>query len=758
MKAKHKIPELSGAFPDSSFTHRELSLLTFFERVLYSARKESTPILERLRFLTICSAILDEFFEIRVAGLKARQRLNIDRIGPDKLSTNEVLNEIRSRVTKLTKLQYHSLNQEVLPALEDEGIVILKRGAWRKRQQAWSRTYFMEQVAPVLTPVALDPAHPFPQLLNKSLNMLIVLDGVDAFGRSCDYAVLHVPRCLPRVIPVPASARVDPKREEFVLLSSLIHANVSEVFPEITVKGCHQFRVTRHADLEVDEDEIDDLLDALKGELHGRRYGACVRLEVASTCPKDHVSFLLEHFELSSNDLYRVDGPVNLNRLATVVGIVDRPDLKYPIFVPGAIPNGEDMFERLQRRDLLLHHPFESFSPVVNLIAQAAVDPNVLAIKHTLYRTGNESPFVDALVEAARAGKEVTAVVELRARFDEAANIHIASRLQAAGAHVVYGVVGFKTHAKLLMIVRREGDQLRRYVHLGTGNYHTGNARIYTDFSLLTARPELGRDVHRVFQQLTGIGSAVRLHHIMQAPFHFASSVSQMLEFEVEEARAGRPAMVVIKVNSLSDPKIIGDLYRASQEGVKVHLIVRGICCLRPGIPGVSENITVRSIVGRFLEHTRVYYFYAAGVEQVFLASADLMQRNLYRRVEVGFPVHDPSLKERVIREGLQSYLESSDQAWQLIREDQYMVGPPPCYDLAEILIPDGDKDQAHIDQTALEEAGEDETSAVSDEAILEGSDVELVQRGVIQLRPRLARDEVALSAQSWLLSELISS
>jgi polyphosphate kinase len=744
MKVKHKIPESSGLFPESAFTHRELSLLTFFERVLYSARQDNTPLLERLRFLTICSAILDEFFEIRVAGLKERQRLNIDRIGPDKLSTGDVLSQIRQRVLKLTKQQYHSLNDEVLPALSNQGIIILKRSDWRKKQREWSKRYFVEQVAPVLTPVALDPAHPFPRLLNKSLNMLIALDGTDAFGRTCDYAVLHVPRCLPRVIPVPVSARAVKDREEFVLLSSLIHAHVSEVFPEITVKGCHQFRVTRHADLEVDEDEIDDLLDALKGELHDRRYGECVRLEVANTCPDEHVNFLLEHFKLSHEDLYRVRGPVNLNRLATVVGIVDRPDLKYPVFVPGAIFNGEDMFEKLQRRDLLLHHPFESFSPVVNLVVQAASDPNVLAIKHTLYRTGNKSPFVDALAEAARVGKEVTAVIELRARFDEAANINIASRLQAAGVHVVYGVVGFKTHAKLLMIVRREGEQLRRYVHIGTGNYHTGNARAYTDFSLLTARQDLGRDVHQVFQQLTGIGSAVKLNHIIQAPFHFASQITTLLEAEAEEARAGRPALAVIKVNSLSDPSIIEALYSASQAGVKIHLIVRGICCLKPGIEGVSDHITVRSIVGRFLEHTRVYYFYAQGKEQVFLASADLMQRNLYRRVEVGFPVQEPNLKERVIKEGLQSYLESTLNTWAMQTEGIYLALPEPCFDLAELSYLDAQSS----DQEA--EAAQSETQ--TDEQAPEE------ETRTLHLRPRITQPDASISAQMWLLSQLTSN
>lgn len=726
MKFKYKIPDQSGLFPESAFIHREMSLLSFFERVLYSAADQSVPLLERLRFLTICSSILDEFFEIRVAGMKERQRLGIDRVGPDGLSTGDVLNKIRHRVLVLTKKQYHLLNQDVLPALQDVGISIIKRSDWKKKQREWALLYFREQVSPVLTPVALDPAHPFPRLLNKSLNMLIALEGTDAFGRSCEYAVLHVPRCLPRVIPVPVKARLKPDREEFVLLSSVIHSFVGEVFPGVSVLGCHQFRVTRHADLEVDEEEVEDLLDALKGELHGRRYGECVRLEVADSCPTKHVQFLLSHFSLTPDDLYRVGGPVNLNRLATVVSIVDRPDLKYPTFVPGALASGEDMFERLLRRDLLLHHPFESFSPVVNLISQAATDPNVLAIKHTLYRTGNESPFVDALCEAARAGKEVTAVVELRARFDEAANIDIAARLQAAGAHVVYGVVGFKTHAKLLLIVRREGELLRRYVHLGTGNYHTGNARLYTDFSLLSARPELGEEVHAVFQQLTGISSAKPTPHLIQAPFFFANHVISKLAKEVEEAKAGRPALVVLKVNSISDPSVIEALYEASQAGVKIHLIVRGICCLKPGIPNISENITVRSIVGRFLEHTRAYYFYAGGQEDVFLASADLMQRNLYRRVEVGFPVKDEELKMRVIREGLQCYLESKSGAWLMQTDGTYQHLPEPCLDLTTYPSMKSEVDDPDSTKTNVE------------------------------YRKQVCPEE-DFSAQTWLLSKLVS-
>lgn len=742
MKVIHKIPESSGTFPQHAFIHRELSLLTFFERVLASAKNANTPLLERLRFLTICSAILDEFFEIRVGGLKERHRLGIDRVGPDGLSTAEVFGNIRKRVLKLIKRQYKILNHEVLPALALEGITLLKRTEWRKKQRDWARQYFREQVAPILSPIALDPAHPFPRLLNKSLNMLIALKGKDAYGRSCDYAILHVPRCLPRVIPIPPAARSKEGVEEFVMLSSVIHQFVSEVFTGVEVIGCHQFRVTRHADLDLDEDEVEDLLDALKGELHGRRFGEAVRLEVAETCPTEHVSFLLERVGLAHNDLYRVGGPVNLSRLATVVSIVDRHDLKYPVFVPGALASGEDMFERLQREDVLLHHPFESFSPVVDLISQAAKDPNVLAIKHTLYRTGDESPFVDALVEAARAGKEVTAVVELRARFDEAANIDIAARLQAAGAQVVYGVVGFKTHAKLLLIVRREGSQLRRFVHLGTGNYHTGNAKLYTDFSLLSANPSLGEQVHLVFQQLTGISESKSHPDLIQSPFYFAPEVISRLNYEAEEARAGRPAMAIIKVNSLSDPSIIEAIYHASRAGVKIHFIVRGICCLTPKLADISENITVRSIVGRFLEHSRVYYFYAAGEEQVFLASADLMQRNLYRRVEVGFPIRDQKLKERVIREGLQVYLEAVDGAWMMDTDGEYTTHPTPCYDLAELSIPaallhqqrEGTNDEVNPDQTSI-----------------------IHQQDIISLRPKLIVEDDFISAQSWLLNQLIS-
>lgn len=678
MREQKPIPEASGAFPESAFIHRELSQLSFFKRVLNLAERESVPLLERLRFLTICSTILDEFFEIRVAGLKERLRLRIDRLGPDGLSARDLLAQINREVSAFTRRQYKLLNDQLLPQLSDNGVAVLKRTKWTKTQREWLYEYFMSQVVPVLTPVGLDPAHPFPQVLNKSLNMLLSLEGEDEFGRECEYAVLHVPRCLPRVIELPAKVRSKPHRAEFVLLSSVIHAHACEVFPGVKVKSCHQFRVTRHADLSVDEEEVEDLLDALKGELPGRRYGEGVRLEVAETCPRTHVRFLLNHFGLEEHDLYRVNGPVNLNRLAAIVGQVDRPDLKYPVFVPTPL-NSPNLFEEISHGDVLLHHPFQSFSPVVELVKLAAQDPDVLAIKQTLYRTGSESPFVDALIEAARAGKEVTAVIELRARFDEAANIDIASRLQLAGAHVVYGVVGYKTHAKMLMVVRREGGEIKRYVHLATGNYHTGTARAYTDFGYMTANPEVGADVHLIFQQLTGVGTTGPLKRLVTAPFALYKNLSELIAFEVSEAQAGRSARMVLKLNSVSDPAMIETLYRASQAGVQIDLIVRGVCCLTPGLEGISKNIRVRSVLGRFLEHTRVYYFYHGGEERVYLASADLMQRNLYRRVEVAFPVEEPALRERVILEGLQVYLDDTEGAWEMSPNGEYQRASTPA-------------------------------------------------------------------------------
>ncbi len=651
------------------YINRELSLLAFFERVLAMAALEETPPLERLRFLTICSTILDEFFEIRVSGLKQRARLKIARPGPDGLSPQQALRHIAETVQRFVAEQYRLLNELVLPGLRERGVKVLRRSEWTKKQRRWVRTYFHEQVAPVLTPVGLDPAHPFPRVLNKSLNLFMTLEGADAFGRHSDYAVMHVPRCLPRVIPAPESVADAP--HVFFLLSSVIHAHVGEVFPGMKVTGCHQFRVTRNADLWVEEEEVEDLLDALKGQLPHRRYGDAVRLEVDDMCPSEHAEFLLSQFGLGPEDLYVVRGPVNLHRCVAVYEAIDRTELKFPGFTPTVRAAG-DLFETISRGDLLLHHPFESFSPVVDLIRQAADDPEVLAVKATVYRTGARSAIVKALLDAARAGKEVTAVIELRARFDEEANIDLATRLQAAGANVVYGVVGHKTHCKMLLVVRREAGRLRRYVHLGTGNYHAGTARAYTDFGFMTCRSDIAEDVHLLFQQLTGLGRAEQLSKLLQSPFTLQPSLLEAIAAEATRARAGEPAWIKIKVNSISDPVMIRALYEASRAGVQVDLVVRGICCLRPGVPEVSENIRVRSILGRFLEHTRLYGFCNGGEPEIFLASADLMGRNLYRRVETCFPIEEPGLAKRALEEGVDVYLRDNTSAWFLRADGTY--------------------------------------------------------------------------------------
>lgn len=658
------------------YANRELSLLEFFARVLAMAGQRSTPLLERLRYLTITSTILDEFFEVRVAGHKQRILLGISRRDASGLTPQETLQKISVRAREIIDEQYRLLNDEVLPGLTAAGPQLGRRTQWTEDQRTWVSEYFDEQVAPVLTPVGLDPAHPFPKLLNKSLNMLVTLEGKDAFGRISEFAVLPVPRCLPRVIPMPPNIASD--SDAFVLLSSVIHSNIGQVFPGMKVTGCHQFRVTRNADLTVEEEEVEDLLDALKGQLHHRRFGDAVRLEVAANCPESYVQFLLDQFDLTEDDLYRVDGPVNLHRLEALYKQIDRPELKFPVFVPSVQPGtAGDIFEILSQRDILLHQPFESFGPVVDFIRQAAADPDVLAIKQTMYRSSSDSPIVEALVEAARAGKEVTVVVELRARFDEAANIGFATRLQEAGAHVVYGVVGYKTHAKMFLVVRREANKLRRYCHLGTGNYHTGTARAYTDFSLMTSSKAFTRDVHQLFMQLTGLGRAKKLRKLLQSPFTLQPRLIAMIDDEIAEAKAGRPARVTIKVNSVSDPAMIQALYRASMAGVKVQLIVRGVCCLRPGIEGISENVVVRSVVGRFLEHSRIYNFHAAGRELIYLSSADLMGRNLYRRVEAGFPIEDPVLKRRVLEEGLGLYVSDNCMAWEMGSDGRYIAVLP---------------------------------------------------------------------------------
>jgi polyphosphate kinase len=660
------------------FINRELSALEFNQRVLHQVKDPSIPLLERLKFLCIVSTNLDEFFEIRVSGLRQRQELGLPPQGPDMLSASQVLDDVSQRAHRLVDEQYRLLNRELIPAMETAGIRFVRRTRWRPEHREWLRNYFHREIEPVLSPTSLDPARPFPRILNKSLNFIVGLKGIHAFGHPCQRAIVQAPRSLPRLI------RLDPSLPEtgtndFVFLSSVIHAFVDELFTGMEIQGCYQFRVTRNSDLYVESEEVEDLMQAVEGQLIASRYGQAVRLEVAHNCPKEHVDFLLEMFELDEHDLYRVDGPVNLNRLMAVYAMTGRDDIRNPPFTPGlqkAMLAAGDIFSAISNSDILLHHPYESFSPVIDFFDRAAEDPNVLAIKLTLYRAGAESPIVDALVRAAQANKEVTVSIELRARFDEAANILLANRLQEAGAHVVYGVVGYKTHCKLGLVVRRENGQLKRYVHLGTGNYHTGTARLYTDYSLLSADEALARDVHQVFLQLTSLTRTPPLLRLYQAPFTLHERILQHIDTEIRNVETGGAGHIIAKLNALVEPEVIQALYRASSAGVMVDLIVRGICCLRPGIPGISDNIKVRSIVGRFLEHSRVYYFHANGDENLFCSSADWMDRNFFRRIEVCFPISDTTLKARILAD-LDANLSDNCQAWELRGDGSYQRARP---------------------------------------------------------------------------------
>ena len=651
------------------YINRELSLLQFNLRVLEQAMDERHPLMERLNFLLIFSSNMDEFFEIRVAQLRNRMETRTGVPAADGLYPEEALKRISEISHEAVNRQYHILNDILLPALAEEGVHFLRREHWSAEQAEWVKRYFRDQIYPVLTPIALDPAHPFPRLVNKSLNFIVSLDGKDAFGRSTGLAIVPAPRSLPRLIRMPDD--LSDGGDCFVFLSSMIHAHVSDLFPGMKATGCYQFRVTRNADLEVDED-VDDLASALKGELLSRRYGDEVRLEVADNCPRHLTDYLLKKFELSEEDLYEVNGPVNLARMFTDV---QRPRLRYAPFtprIPAVIKNSENIFETLDQGDVLLNHPFESFAPVVQFLAVAARDPNVLAIKQTIYRTGVDSEILDHLETAARNGKEVTAVVELRARFDEESNIEGARRLQEAGAIVVYGIVGYKTHSKMILVVRRNQDGIKRYAHLGTGNYHVKTSKLYTDYGLLTANEDLCQDVHKIFLELTGMGKPARLKQLKHSPFTLHKSILDLIEYETEQALAGKPARIIAKLNSLTEVQIMQALYRASMAGVQIDLVIRGMCCLRPGIPGLSENIRVRSIIGRFLEHTRIYYFHHSGEELITLSSADWMERNLFNRVETCFPITDEKLKARVLEEGLDIYLRDNAQAWLLQPDGTY--------------------------------------------------------------------------------------
>ncbi len=670
-----------GNYSPNSYINRDLSLLQFHLRVLAQAADPRHPLLERLFFLMIFSSNIDEFFEIRVAGIM--QKLNLGDVSTSVhgMRPSEVLNEISAVTHDAIAEQYRILNEDILPALALEDIRYLKRDELNAEQSAWMKRYFTEQVSPVLTPISIDPAHPFPRLVNKSLNFIATLEGKDAFGRDINLAIVPAPRSLPRVIRLPDE--LTGGKEHHVMLSAVIHEHIGELFPGMNVTGCHQFRLTRNADLDL-ADDVDDIAKALEGELENRRFGDKVRLEVTTDCPAPISDYLLNEFELHDNQLYRVNGPVNLTRLLFDFNI---PALRYQPFthvIPKPFRRDVDkldkatsMFAAMRKGDVLVHHPFHAFSPIINLLWQAASDPKVLAIKQTLYRSGTNSEIVKALAAAARNGKEVTAVIEIRARFDEASNIAVANYLQEAGAVVVYGIVGYKTHAKLMLIVRREEGKMRRYVHLGTGNYHASNAKVYTDYGLFSADPDISEDVHKIFQELTGMGKPANLKKLLHAPFTLHDKLMEFIDEEIAHVKAGKRAHIIIKVNALTERRLIDKLYDASQAGVKIELILRSMCCLRPQVKGLSENITVRSVIGRFFEHTRVYYFHNNGDERLYCASADWMDRNLFHRVEVAFPIEDSRLAKQVYQDGLINYLKDNTQAWTLSGDGRWQQNQP---------------------------------------------------------------------------------
>ena len=627
------------------YVNRELSWLEFNQRVLEEAQDPSNPLLERVKFLCIVSSNLDEFFEVRVAGVKQQSQSNLSAASPDGLSPNEQLAAISVRARRMFEDQYRLWNEELVPAFEAQNIFFLKYDELTKEEKQYYSKYFERSVYPVLTPLAVDPVHPFPQLLNKSLNVAVGLEGKEL---STHLAVVQVPRILPRLLPYKAGEN---GMYRYIFIGNLIQAHVSALFHGVKVTGAYQFRVTRNSDLYLDEEEETNLLKAIELELRKRSRGDAVRLEVQADCPGHISEQLLQTFGLTGDDLFMVDGPINFLRLMPVISQVDRPDLKYKPFIPAIVTGSsdqEDLFTQIRRRPILLHHPYDSFQTVLDFIEQAAEDPNVLAIKQTLYRTSGDSPIVKALGEAAESGKQVTVVIELKARFDEAANIKWARTLQEAGVHVVYGIVGLKTHAKCALVVRKEEDGIRRYLHLGTGNYHPSTARLYTDLGLLTCDPVLTNDCAELFNWMTGVSVFPELKKMKAAPEVLHEFILEMIEREIEHAKAGRQASIFGKVNSLVDTEVIQALYQASQAGVRIDLLVRGVCCLRSRVPGVSDHITVRSIVGRLLEHSRIFRFENGGKPELYLSSADWMPRNFFRRVETCFPIEDPALRTQI--------------------------------------------------------------------------------------------------------------
>ena len=657
------------------YANRELSWLAFNQRVLAQAENEANPLLERTKFLAIVSSNLDEFFEIRIAGLLQQKDSSGGEASIDGLSPREQLKRAFAEIGKLVKAQYKCWHELLVPALAREKITFKTGDQLNAAEQAWVQEYFTKQVFPVLTPLAIDQSHPFPEIGNKTLNVIVSLHNPDTPEVENHLAILPVPRILPRLVqvtPDQSGAQI------FIFLSETIKLCAGALFPGYRINSAHAFRVTRNSDLYIDDEEADNLLKKIEEELRNLRRGAAVRLEIESGLPDPVFTLLREHLQLSPEDVFKLDGPLNLVRMMSLSDLVDRPDLKYPAFAPAELPSlrvATSLFTAMQAGDILLHHPYESFTPVVDFVQQAARDPGVLAIKQTLYRTSGDSPIIGALIEASRNGKQVTALVELKARFDEANNIRWAKELEEAGVHVVFGLVGHKTHCKCSMVVRQEGDGIRRYVHLGTGNYNPKTARLYTDLSLLTCNPEITAEVAQLFNALTGFARSPEFKHLLVAPFNLHSRIQELIAIEAANAAAGKPARIIAKMNKLVDKVTIDNLYAASQAGVQIDLIVRATCCLVPGVKGLSDNIRVRNIVGRYLEHARIYYFQNDTAPLLYCGSSDWMTRNFFRRVEALFPVYTPALRDRILQEILPSELKDNSDARELQPDGTY--APP---------------------------------------------------------------------------------
>ncbi len=648
----------TGLLADNPLINRELSWIEFNSRVLDEALDPSQPLLERLKFLSIFSTNLDEFFMVRVSGLQEQLEANPMLLSPDGLTPATQLRLIAERLHQLLKVQMRCLRKQILPGLENYGVRIVSYEELNDEQRKEMREFFYERVFPILTPLSVDPSHPFPYISNISLNLgiLVVPENPEENEKDRRFARVKLPPNVPRLIPVRSDGYC------FVMLEEVMAAHIDSLFPGMRILECQPFRITRDADIEIEEDEAGDLLKTVEQQLRRRRFGFGVRLEVASEMSKRMIKVLRHSLELEEQDIYTVDGPLNIPDLMTLYKL-DLPQLKdisFTALTPAVLQAGHPIFDAIRAQDILLHHPYESFAPVVELLRQAARDPNVVAVKQTLYRVGKDSPIVEALIEAAENGKQVAVLVELKARFDEENNIQWARRLEQAGAHVVYGLIGLKTHAKLTLVVRQEKNKLRRYVHLGTGNYNPATARLYTDLGLLTCDDNFGKDVSELFNYLTGYSRQERYRRLLVAPVNLRQSFTEMIRREIGHHQAGRPAGIIAKFNSFTDAGMIEEMYAASREGVPIDLIVRGICCLRPGWPGKSESIRVGSIVGRFLEHSRIYRFLNGGDEEIYLGSADLMNRNLDRRVEVMFPIEDPRLRERIVNEILEPALEDN--------------------------------------------------------------------------------------------------